>query len=231
MLIQGQVGAPAGSNAPGATPAIRQGQLGDLVVSELHGRFYEQAYRNNMFFYGHTAPFALTANTVSNGASTTPILGIWNPPTSTVNAVVLQMALQNGINTGTSPATPGCFVWAIATGQNNLTAGATPFNAKTFQQTGSQIKAFNGATALTGLNTTGAGIVAVEAADIPVVVPSSYSVGTLTNTAIVPPTVGGVQNFDGGLIVAPGNLLVLLNTTSTTTISVFGRLLWEEVPL
>jgi hypothetical protein len=31
--------------------------------------------------------------------------------------------------------------------------------------------------------------------------------------------------------VPPGAVLALLNVTSTTTVSVTGRLLWEEVPL
>ena len=229
MQIQGIVGQPsAQSIGPGNTPTIRSGQLGDVIVSELHGRFYETAYRGNMFFVGHGAPFALTANTATTNNTTTPILGIWNPPTSSVNAVILQMALQNGINTGTTPATPGIFTWAVATNQAALSAGILGYNAKTYQQQGTQVRAFNGNQALTGLS---GSIAAVEAADIPVCIPSGYSAGTLTNTAVLPTTVGGVQNFDGGLLVAPGNLLVLINTTGTTTVSVFGRLLWEEVPI
>ena len=39
MIIQGQVGpAAVQSIQPGTTPAVRLGQLGDVVVSELHGR-------------------------------------------------------------------------------------------------------------------------------------------------------------------------------------------------
>ena len=50
MLIQGQVGpASPQSVQPGTPTAVRQGQLGDVVVSELHGRYYEQAYRQNIF--------------------------------------------------------------------------------------------------------------------------------------------------------------------------------------
>ena len=50
MLIQGQVGpSTPQSVAPGTPVAVRQGQLGDVVVSELHGRYYEQAYRKNLF--------------------------------------------------------------------------------------------------------------------------------------------------------------------------------------
>ena len=42
MLIQGQVGQPGvRSITPGANPVIRQGQQSDIIVSELHGRYYE----------------------------------------------------------------------------------------------------------------------------------------------------------------------------------------------
>ena len=65
MLIQGQVGAPSNqaSIAPGVTPPIRMGQLGDVVISELHGRYYESNYRQ--------AVFSTFVNAVSIGAATT----------------------------------------------------------------------------------------------------------------------------------------------------------------
>jgi hypothetical protein len=40
-----------------------------------------------------------------------------------------------------------------------------------------------------------------------------------------------VEEFDGSMIIPPGGVLALLNTVSTTTISVASMLLWEEVPL
>jgi len=42
MLIQGSVGQPSTTSIqPGTTPTLRQGQLGEMVVQELHGRYYE----------------------------------------------------------------------------------------------------------------------------------------------------------------------------------------------
>ena len=40
-----------------------------------------------------------------------------------------------------------------------------------------------------------------------------------------------VQNFDGSLVIVPGYMLALLNTTSTTTVYVAGRLMWAEIPI
>jgi hypothetical protein len=222
MLIQGLVGAPAAATA-GTTPTVRVGQLGDMIISELHGRFYEQTYRGNVYQTGHIAPIALSANTITTSATTTPIIGVWNPLSSGVNLVILQASLQNIINTVTTPVGPGAFVWAISNGNTAISTGLLPINTRTLQPTGSQAKAFAGATALTGLTNV---LTIVAAATIPTLGNITY--GTIAATA-TSPSVGGVQNFDGSLIIPPGSVLSLLNTTSTTTVSVFGSLLWEEV--
>lgn len=41
----------------------------------------------------------------------------------------------------------------------------------------------------------------------------------------------GTEEFDGAIIIPPGGVLALLNTVSTTTVSVASMLLWEEVPI
>ena len=71
MLIQGQVGQPAvRSISPGANPVMRQGQQSDIIVSELHGRYYEQTYNRNMY----TA--TLTAGTTTSAALSTTFTGL-----------------------------------------------------------------------------------------------------------------------------------------------------------
>jgi hypothetical protein len=69
-------------------------------------------------------------------------------------------------------------------------------------------------------------LVVFDGLEIPTQGPVTYS----TTTAIV---LGGagVANIDGSIIVPPGGVLALLNTTSTTTCSAVSRMLWEEVPL
>jgi hypothetical protein len=228
MLIQGQVGPTSTQSAqPGANPPIRMGQLGDVVVSELHGRFYEQTYRGNMFSYGMalTALTTTTATATGVTATATPILGVYNPITSSVNLVISQAALTITPNNLTSGAAPGAFVWLISSGQGAITTGSVPFNRKTLQQTGSQAKAFAVSTALTGL--TGS-LTTFEAADLPS--PSGLTYTTLGSTAVFP-SMSGTQNFDGQLIIPPGGVLALMNTVSSTVFSVAGRLMWEEVPL
>jgi hypothetical protein len=235
MIIQGQVGAPAGTNAPGSTPAIRQGQLGDLIVSELHGRFYEQAYRGAMFRNGTTSIVAgnATHGTTTGGSATigtaitgTPMLGIWNPASSSVNAVLTQATLEAYINTVTTPTSFGALVWYVSLGNAAITTGLTPFNSKTLAPSGSQVKGFAGATALTGMTNV---MTALEVADFQAG-GQAIAYGTIGNTSVVSNMLS-TQNFDGQLIVPPGAVLALYNTGASTTFSFTGRIMWEEVPV
>lgn len=223
MLVQGTTG-PV-NFGDGVNPPVRQGRQGDIIVSELHGRYYEQNYRNNVYFTGHTAVQALSANTITLTATTTPILGIYNPSSSTVNAVVLQAMLNVVSNNLTSGAGPGAFVWAISTGNGAISTGLTPYNSKTLIAAGSQVRGFAGATALTGLTNN---LVVAAGSQLPS--PSGLTYTTLVSTALLP-SYSGREDLDGSIIVPPGGVLALLNTTSSTVFSAVGRLTWEEVPV
>jgi hypothetical protein len=207
-------------------PPFPQDQQGAVLVTENHGRFYEQTYLGNCYSIGCTLT-ALTAATILLTSSAQPIVGVWNPPTSTVNLVILQLAIQDQLNTLTATAAPGTFVWASSTGNSALTAGLAPFNRKTLTNAGSQAKAFALSTAslLTGLTNN---VVVIEPADIPL---ADAFTGTITVAGSEIPSAVGVQNVDGALIVPPGGVMAVLNTVSSTTHSVAGRLMWEEVPL
>lgn len=235
MLIQSQVGQPSvASMTPGTTPSLRSGQHGDLIVSECHGRFYEQAYRGNLFRTGTTAVVAgaSTHGTATGGSGTlataagaTPMLGVWNPANSPVNLVILQATLHAFINTINTPVPFGSLTWYASNGNAAITTGLIPWNSKTLTQVGSMAKGFAGATALTGLS---AVFSAVEAADF--ATGGSVTYGTIGNTAVHSPLIM-TQNFDGQLIVPPGAVLALYNTAATTSFSFTGRLLWEEVAI
>lgn len=220
MIVNGQTG-PQVLNDGVNTP-LRQGRLGDLIASELHGRFYEQNYRGNLYSNGVTAT-ALSANTISLNATTTPIIGVWNPSVSQANLVILQASLQVAVQAATSTA-QGAFVWAVSTGNAAISTGSAPINRKTLFAAGSQAKgmAFQ---ALTGLTNN---LVVIEGADLAGGL-AITTAGVAVTTVV--PTWAYVQNFDGSLIVPPGGVLALLNTVSTANLSVASRLLWEEVPL
>ncbi len=224
LPVTGQVG-PAALADGVTTQPLRQGRGGDVIVSTLHGRFYEANYRGAIFGNGTLALTALSANTITLSATTTPILGVWNPPSSTVNVSIIKAVLASGINAAAATG-PGAFVWATATGVAGLTLGTAPFNHKTLTAAGSQAKGLS-FVALTGLNATNNLVVQEDA---------GFPSPTVITTAAVPtsvqtPSVVTVNEVEGAYLVPPGGLFVLLNTVSTTTVNVAGRLIWEEIAL
>lgn len=224
--VTGQVG-PSSLGDGATSQPFRQGRQGDVVVSELHGRFYEQTYRGNVYGAGVAALVPLSATTITLTATTTPILGVWNPANSTVNLVLLQATLTSGINAAASTG-PGAFVWAMSSGNGVNPVGHAPTNHKFLSQQGSQARAYPNSASLVALTGLTNNLIVQEAADFPS--------PTIITTAAVPtsvqtPTVTYTQNFDGQWIIPPGSVFALLNTVSTTTVSVYGRILWEEVPI
>jgi hypothetical protein len=226
QVLKGFVGPTLQSDGQGPDTGFRQGQLGDLIASELHGRFYEQVFRGNVYSNGADLT-ALSANTITLTPTTTPILGVWNPLTSPVNLVILQASVGFVLNTLTAPVAPGPLRWASSINNGAISTGSAPFNRKTLANSGSQAKGF-AFVALTGLTNN---LVVFEGSDFPQA--SGQTAGTIaasTTSSQFAAGFNGVQNFDGGLIVPPGGVLALINTTSTTTYSATGRLMWEEVP-
>lgn len=79
MLIQNQVGpiATTTSISPGLQTPSRAGQLGDTIVSELHGRYYETAYRRALFT-GATQAVLATATIAGLSTATTGVPVLYN---------------------------------------------------------------------------------------------------------------------------------------------------------
>lgn len=223
-MVAHVVGPPNGTGyTDGATPdPSRIGKTGENIFSELHGRFYEQVYRGNVYSIGSGAT-ALSATTITLTNTSTPIVGVWNPSTSGVNLVLLQCAAQIYINTLTTPVGCGPLVFASSVGNTAISTGSAPFNRKTLASSGSSAKGFPGGVALTGLTNS---LVVFDGADIANTTIITHGTVTAVTTQS---SVGGVHNFDGSLIVPPGGMFALYNTTSTTTCSVASRLMWEEV--
>ncbi len=227
---------PTSVSSTDGQQASRAGRQQDLIVSELHGRFYEQTFRNNVYSTGmqltsisnatFTTATGLSA-TLGTAATATPILGMWNPTTAT-NAVILQATMSTTI---TALQATGCggFVWAVFTGNTaggiTVASQATPVNRKTLLASGSSMKGLSGL-ALTGLASVGVFLQA-----------SALEGGSTYNTALLATAAGFIttlsadtENFDGSLIVPPGGVLALFCATTPVAHSVASSLLWEEVP-
>lgn len=225
QTVGGQVGpTSAGDNT---YPPIRQGRSAEVVVTELHGRFYEQVYRGNVYSggMGLTTINNTTYTTNTLGATCTPIAGVWNPSNSTVNLVILQAIVGVTITAATATGA-GPFAWAYSIANTAITTGTAPLNRKTLSLTGSQAKHYANI-ALTGLTTT---LVVMGVAGTGGGSGEAYSfVATAAGTQDA--YVATTDNVDGGIIVPPGGVLALLATTTPVAHSASSMIIWEEVPL
>jgi len=92
-----QVGPALG--ADGTQMAARAGRLGDSIVSELHGRYYEQAVRGNLF----VARAIVTAPVIFSTAAGTGGPLLWNGSTNR-NAVILGIGVPHTVVTTVAAA-------------------------------------------------------------------------------------------------------------------------------
>ena len=227
MLLNGTVGELVSTDGASPPSGIRQGRQGDLIASELHGRFYEQNFRGRLYSGGIplTAVNAATNTTATLGPTAVPILGLWNPSSSTVNLVVLQammtVALTALQNTGL-----GALLWCTSVGNSNLTLGNAPLNRKTLLNAGSLAKDMSGI-ALTGLTN-----------NLIVRNVSPLGSGNLYNIASLGTAAGWsttsapeVENVDGAWIIPPGGVIALLAATTPVAHSIASGITWEEVPV
>ena len=198
-----------------------------MIVSELHGRFYEQVYRGNVFSGGMslTAINAATFTSATLTATCTPILGVWNPVGSGVNLAILYAKLSATLtalqNTGGGP-----YVWAVSTGNGSIATGLAPFSRNTLQQVGSKAKNLAGV-ALTGLTNSlvVAGASALGGGN-------AYNIASLGTAAGFSTThAAAMEVLDGLWMVPPGGVLVLLATTTPVGHSAASAMIWEEVPI
>lgn len=212
MLIQGQVGPTSGQSVnPGTTPAVRLGQLGDLIASELHGRFYETNYRGALFSTFVNAMTVASTHVTPIAAGTgTPILGIFNPAGSGKNLVLVR------IQQATTSGTPGGpLVLNVIPNPQNITATfTTAYNNFNLTQQGSVTKIWNN-TAITG-STAGT---AFRNAGGSAAVAATGAILTYT------------EMYDGALIVPPGFMLALAATATGTSHVINCYAEWEEVPV
>ena len=205
MLIQGSVGQPSTTSIQaGTNPTIRQGQLGDVVVSELHGRYYEQSYRQNVFW---AANQAATATSVALATTYTGIC-ISNPAGNNKNLVLLKASYALTVAPA-AIASLGLITGYAQTGVTVHTTALTP--ASTLIGTGPLPTAKADAACT---------LVGTPVWTMPMM-------GGFTAAAL-PSTGPAILDFEGSIIIPPGGYAAIGALTAVTG---FGGFMWEEVPL
>lgn len=201
-VMQGVVGSgfSASSNLPtGLNIAPRLGTQGEMITSNLMGRFYESAARGTLFSVANQGAVTTTAAL----ATTFTGLAIANPSTSGKNLVIRRfMCAQVAVGAASAVG--------IMVGSGAAAGSLTVRPAKVGQPLNSVTTASAGATIAT-----------------PVLERIYGQVGSLATTGYGL-TPGLVVDVDGDLIIPPGYYAASYTTVATTTSLVFG-FVWDEI--
>ena len=218
-LLQGQVGAPSNMSAvDGANYNWLLGKQAEAVVAQLHGKYYTETYRGNMF----AAAQAIAGVAVPQIQATTQQCGIFNPAGSGVNVVMVRL----NIGYGSVTAAPMGFGISYVTGCGGSYGTAQPV-----------ITAVTSTTVPINLSLTGQlSKVFFMASAITTVAPTllmSLGINQLTTTAAANSALAffdGKYDFDGTLIVQPG-CAIFFGGIAATSQKVQFQAVWEEIPI
>jgi hypothetical protein len=209
MLTQGVVGPQsAQSLPPGANVTTRQGNMGELIASELHGPYYEGTYRKTRFGGANQAAVTTTA------AFTTTYTGLIlaNPSNSPVNLVLEKVGFAS-ILAQTSPLAVG-----LMTGQSTtaLSGSLTSVAPKS--------------------KFVGSGVPPVgqlySAVTLPVAPTLDTVLGVIDTGAVTVATSGqGLFDLQGSIVIPPGGFVALYTNVASVAASLFASMQWEEVPV
>ncbi|NBR24373.1 MAG: hypothetical protein EBU08_11510 [Micrococcales bacterium] len=211
MITQGQVGAlaTAQSLAAGSQTITRLGNMGDAIVSELHGRYYETVYRRAGFVASNPTPVTTVA--VTSGTTTSGLTGIFltNPVNSPVNLVLNKV----GFSVTVAPA--AVMPIMLGVGYNSATA-VTQTTALTVRN------------AYVGVGSSGYGL-AASVVTVPTAPNFTHILGTVFTTLST--NVPTIVDLEGSVILPPGGYAGIMSTVASGASGFFGSISWEEVPL
>lgn len=209
----------------GVVPVARMDRQGGQMVSNLHGRYYEQTRSGRVFGFGIGNTVLAAVNAIATGLTATakPVIGLYNPAGSGKNLVVLKTTIIHTLLANTAVNTGG-FSWVVsAAGQSAVSTGSTPWNRFSLAQSGSVAKAFAVSTALTGLSGS------LTDTGIPCEVSNFTAAGAGTAISLFAPP--NPELTEGSWIIPPGFVLGVMNLVSTTTVQVAAGIMWEECPI
>lgn len=204
LTLVGAVG--VATAADGATPPVRMGKGGEIDVSELQARYYEQTYRGNVW----TASNA--ASTSSAGLATTYTGGVCvsNPAGSTRNLVILKASMA--LTVISAAVTTGGLIagWSQA-GVVTHTTALTPLSNLIGSQGVSVAKADQAAT-LVGT-------------------PYWIAPGCFGATPQAVGAFADVIDFEGSIIVGPGGYVATGTSIASPALAVLASISWVEQPV
>ena len=206
-LAQGQVGVQVNNDGNNPTN-LRMTKLAALVVQELHGRYYEQAYRRNIY------SAAALGQTTSVGAATTVVgLTLSNPIGSPVNLVLNKVGYS--------------FIVAFAAGSVvGLQAGYSGSTGVTHTTPVTPRS--------TLISTASAGIGLADSTCTVPVAPTLqliFDSGLTGAITTAPSGVQGLIDVEGSIIIAPGGYVSTYTSTASGAAGASFSFQWEETPV
>jgi hypothetical protein len=196
-------------NNPDTTAAItaRGGKQGETMVSELHGRYYEQAYRGNLV----QGAVAAQVTTVGLAATYTGLI-LSNPIGSNVNLAVNKCGFAFTVAFG---AVAAIGLMAGYNGSTNVTH-TTPVTPRNLF--------FNNSSIGKGL---------LDSSAVMPTAPTLYTVfgSATTATAAVPPLPSGYYDLEGSLVVPAGGYVAFYTSSASGAAGGYFSFQWEEVPI
>ena len=211
--MQVRVANPGVSNSDNQNALVLGGKAGEMLVAELHAKYYTNSVRGNMYI-GSTAAAGVAIPIFS---STTQQFGIMNPLGS--NMVLVPVRVNIGWVSG--PAAPGNVVLGYLTGVGASIATGAPISAAT---TGTPVPS----------NLVGkASAMKLLTAGITTTAPSllmSLGINNLTTTAATTGATAFEQkyDFDGHITVPPGNAIYVAANVAAYETAIIS-VVWEEV--
>lgn len=187
----------------------RAGQQGDLIASELHGRYYESCYRKHQFIAAQQAVIA-TATIAGLGTAVTGAMVVANPPGSTVNMVIQKF----GLGFVLAPAASLAYGLAVGYSSTALSGTLTSISPRS---------AFVGGAQGQGQAYVSASVTLPVAATVAVVM-GSASVTVLANTI-------NIMDLEGSIILPPGGYLHFWTSAVLAASAHLSSISWEEVPI
>jgi len=201
QVVRGIQANPTSSNAFTA----RGGTGGDVMVSELRGRYYQSTKDGAMY----SASIQSVATTTVGLATTYTGLCLSNPISSTVDLILNKASIMQSVLQATQVE-----AFAIAIG----------FNATT--------NVTHTAALATKSNRVGSGLTSVGLADTSATLPTAPTYHTfVTNTGTATADSTGVQvvDFEGSLILPPGAYACWVTPAQASVAGMWFSFQWEEV--
>ena len=217
MILQGSV-TPPGNNATGTTPQVPASHQGELLVSELHGKWYNACYNGKVF----TGASAVTGTSFPIYTSTTGSFMLWNT-SNTVNLELISFRL--GWVSGTF--TTGTIGYAMFSGAGSATNAAvisTFTNAPTYIRSGMIGQPGSGNASLANATVT------YVAPTVSNLIPANMSATTLTGANTGSAFMTMQEDFDGHIILPPGTAIQPVGLLASVSIF-WAKFIWAEWPV